>query len=127
MKSTYWVSGDIGCPGSLPLFWEKDPEHNITYGACGLGETEKDAMIEVKLDSMEAISFRAVSLTRQQLEPLESYGIKYWNESFKAKKSSAIRIPILLRRSHFYIGIGFGVFLASAALLVGKSLTGRRF
>ncbi|MEA1882947.1 MAG: hypothetical protein U9Q18_05735 [Caldisericota bacterium] len=48
-KKVFMMSGDIGVSWSLPLFYHKDEKHNITYIACGLGDTEKDAIIKVDI------------------------------------------------------------------------------
>lgn len=48
-KKVFMMSGDIGVSWSLPLFYHEDEKHNITYIACGLGDTEKDAIIKVDI------------------------------------------------------------------------------
>lgn len=120
-KNVYCIAGDIGCPWSLPLFFEKSPEHDITYAACGLGDTEKDAMIKVSLDGSGRATFQAFPLSGQELEPLETYNTEYWRHYFGVTRygTRAVRV---LKNKIFYLGVIAGVLLTILALSVVRSL-----
>ena len=126
-KQVYWVAGDIGAAWSHALFWEKDPASNVTFGACGLGDTERDAAILIRVDQQGNVEASALSLTGQQLLPLESYNSEYWRAYFAGEliqkdKPETPTIPwyvkvvhkaaLVIRTKTFYAGIVVGLLIA---------------
>jgi len=126
-KQVYWISGDIGVSWSLPLFWERDPASNVTFGACGLGDTERDAAILITIDKEGEVHASALSLTGQQLLPLESYNTEYWrahfaHESIQEDEPETPTLPwyvtvahkaaLVIRTKTFYAGIVVGLSIA---------------
>lgn len=96
-KDVYFVSGDIGCHWSLPLFYEKEPGSNITYIATGVGDTEKDLILKANVSKSGEVSFIPISLTRQNLSPVEYYGLDYWKGYFNKKVYKESLIKKVLR------------------------------
>jgi len=126
-KKVYWISGDIGVSWSFPIFWEKDPASNVTFGACGLGDTDRDAAIFIRVDQQGNVEASALSLTGQQLLPLESYNSEYWRAYFASEliqedKPETPTIPwyvkvvhkaaLVIRTKTFYAGIVVGLLIA---------------
>ena len=72
------VSGDIGEAHSFPLFYHNDPNHNISYIATGLGDSNRDAIIKVEIQKDAVIKFTPVSLTGEKVDAIENYGLGYW-------------------------------------------------
>lgn len=108
-KKIFMVSGDIGVSWSLPLFYHKDEKYDITYIACGLGDTEKDAVIKVDIKSGGNVTFTPISLTGEKLEKMNHYGISYWMAHFGAHDQQSAKIPGMLTNIYFYLGIIFSV------------------
>lgn len=124
-KSVYLISGDIGAAYSLPLFYQKDPKYNITYAACGLGEADRDAVLKVDITGKGEVTFTPISLTGQELEEIDHYGIDYWSNYFSTQAPQAPQASIfetlwakvrsVLSNIVFYLGIAFSVALAVTA------------
>jgi hypothetical protein len=108
-KPIYWFSGENGPGGSLPLFYAKDPSHNITYIAVGLGDTEKDILLECRFERSSPIRFTPISLTGHEVKALETYGLNYWksyyhsNNTFFDKYTGKVRR--MLQSIYFWTGI----------------------
>jgi hypothetical protein len=116
-KNIYWLSGDIGCSWTLPLFYNKDSEHNITYIATGIGDVLHDAIIRVDVDKDGEVKFTPISLTGQKLEPIENYNIKYWKDFFKKDNIKPTNIQIfiskifkVIKHKYFWLGVLIGLF-----------------
>ena len=82
-KSTYWISGDVGCSWSIPFFSHKDLLTNITYIATGIGDTKEDMIVRSNVDSSGHIKFNLVSLTEKPVAKVENYGLDYWENRKK--------------------------------------------
>ena len=78
-KPIYWITGDLK---PLPLFFHK--KNDITYIATHIYDVAQDAVIQVKI-SNDNVTFHPISLSGKELEPLEHYNVKYW-EDWYAKK-----------------------------------------
>ncbi len=78
-KPIYWITGDLK---PLPLFFHK--KNNITYIATHIYDVVEDAVIQVKI-SKDNVTFHPISLSGKNLEPIEHYNVKYW-EDWYAKK-----------------------------------------
>jgi hypothetical protein len=116
-KKIFVISGDIGVSWSLPLFYHEDEKHNITYVACGLGDTEKDAIIKVDITGGGGeVTFEPISLTGEKLEEINHYGIDYWATYFCEQEGSAqsklsYKIQRVLTNIYFRLGIAFSFTL----------------
>ena len=120
MKNIYWLSGDIGCSWTLPVFFSKDLQHNIAYVATGIGDVLHDAIIRIDVDKNAGVKFTPISLTGQELESIECYDAKYWQSFFEPKESKPseflilkAKITRLIRHKYFWAG----VLLSSLSLL----------
>lgn len=80
-KNVFWISGDIGCSWSLPLFYDKDKNTGISFIATGIGDTEKDLIVKVEIKD-GTVKFFPVSLTGEELNKIEHYSVKYWLKYF---------------------------------------------
>jgi hypothetical protein len=75
----YWFSGDVGSPGSYPVFFHR-------LGCCvqllasGLNDDDMDNYLRVEV-SPDVVRIEVQSLTGRALEPLESYDVD-WLEAF---------------------------------------------
>lgn len=101
-KNVYFVSGDIGCQWSLPIFYEKDQDSNITYLATGIGDTERDAVLKVDVKESSEVTFTPISLKRKKLHPIEYYNIQYWKHYFNKNKESLIKKGLRVIRSKYF-------------------------
>ena len=126
------MSGDIGCCEHSPitLFYEKDTNHNVTYVACGLGESEKDAVIKVDITAQGEVTLTPISLAGAELESIEHYGIDYWTTYFSNLSEDTPESPLeqgvldylvygigkTFTNRFFWIGVFFGGVLSCIAL-----------
>ena len=77
-KGVYWFGGDIGVADSRSLFYDRDPATGINFVAAGLGDTDRDAYIIVEARASGEVVLTPVSMSGEQLRPLEYYGIETW-------------------------------------------------
>ncbi len=134
-KSVYWISGDIGCSWSLPLFFEKDSLFNINYVATGIGDTDRDAVIRVDVEnSGDLITFIPVSLTGKKLQNIENYNVDYWTNSFMQYemedqvestwwKNIFGKISVMLAHKYFWVGILTAYGLLGSLILIKKMIS----
>jgi len=113
-KNVYWISGDIGCSWSLPLFYDKDPDTGISFIATGLGDTEKDLIL--KLDVMDSeISMSLLHLSDDSGGNIESFNLEFWEEYFD-NTHILNKIRKILFHKYYLLGI-VSVFPVLALLL----------
>jgi hypothetical protein len=127
-KQVFFVSGDIGArlepgstDGSLTIFYEEDPNSNVTYVANGLGDTENDSVLLVNIKSGKKPEFRPISLTHQNLPPIEDYDIASWKNQF-GDRASIIFKKILRIVTHRYFLLGYfsGIFVIGSLFFLKK-------
>ena len=118
----YWFSGDVGTEWSFPLFFGKDPDYDLTYVACGLGDSFKDALVEVEVGRDGKVNLTAVSITGQPIRPLESYDIAFWeayfNDAPPRKLNFINRFHNLITSMSFSYGLLAGAFGACLLILI---------
>ncbi len=128
-KSVYWFSGDLGPARTLPMFYDKRQDSSITYIAAGLGDTDRDAIIQVKLNRGE-VTINSVSLTGKAVKPVEQYDIAYWKKYFNYEdetlatrfKKIAVKIKNALVSKKFWAGAFSAiVFMVLIRLLLYRS------
>ncbi|MCK4248204.1 MAG: metallophosphoesterase [Candidatus Omnitrophica bacterium] len=110
-KSIYWISGDIGTSGSYTLFYEKDPDYEITYLATGIGDTANDVIVKVEIQENRGnrkVQIIPISLTNQKMQSIEYYDNNYWKDYFHAKKEQKSNLKKL---KYFSIGLLTGLCL----------------
>ena len=128
-KSVYWVSGDIGCSWSLPIFFQKDQSSDVTYIATGIGDTTRDAILQVNVaESGDETTFIPVSLTGEELNPVEHYGLEYWRNFFAVESSPTwIQKRLrMLKHRYFWTGVFAAcVFWGLFTLILKKAVRWR--
>lgn len=111
--SVYWVSGDVGCSWSYPLFCEKEREHDITYIATGVGDTGRDMILLVNVSKVGEVALVPFSLTGERVYPVGHYGVDYWRKQFgrqQPKTETGIirwvkRVVIVIQNKYFWAGV----------------------
>lgn len=86
-KKVFFISGDIGKHYSLPLFYEKEESSNITFIATGMGNTENDLIVEVRIDHLGEVGFSPISLNGAELNNIKEYNLEYWMAYFNNKST----------------------------------------
>lgn len=114
-KAVFWVSGENGAGGSLPLFYEKDPEHNITYISVGIGDTDKDVLLRCTIDQSGKAAFTPFSLAGQEVLPAAAYGVEYWYAYYKSDGRFLTRYLRKVRRIVEHVYFWAGVFVSIGA------------
>lgn len=122
----YWVSGDVGCNDSLPLFYERDKATDATFIAIGIGEKPSDAMLQfhIPANHNEAVQITPLPLAGDNFANVESYGCERWESHYgkdhnhRSKLSNRIRRVALSK--YFWLGIGTGIMTVGSVLLTRK-------
>jgi hypothetical protein len=113
-KNIFWLSGSLGdAPASI--FYDQ-PFSNITYINTAIRSQKRDAVVKVEVYEGGDIKFSAISLTGQQMLPVESYDISFWEANTNAVTEFNFRLlPYLiiktLRNHNFYYGLAVGFLL----------------
>ena len=125
-KSVFWISGDIGAEWSLPIFFEKEKEANITYIAVGIGDTEKDVVLSITIDNSE-VDITPISLTNSEVYSIDHYGVKYWDDYFPGTFFSIIqRVIRVIKSKYFWAGVIGSLFCFSLILLCFRIIKSRK-
>ena len=82
-KQVTWFAGDIGCAHSLPLFYAREADVDLAWIATGIGDTENDAILRVKVDETGRMRFRVRRCDGYRSPPLETYGVEFWQAHFQ--------------------------------------------
>lgn len=124
-KSIYLISGDIGAEYSLPLFYQKDPKHDITYAACGLNGSDWDVAIKVAVSGDGKVTMAPVSMVGQRWQDISHYGLDYWSNYFNTKtpppsfsETLWAKVRSVLSNIVFYLGIAFAIVLAAIIAVI---------
>ncbi|HEB52557.1 MAG TPA: hypothetical protein ENI87_04795, partial [bacterium] len=85
-KRVLWFCGDLGVAWSFNLFYDEHPEHHITYLGCGLGSTESDCLLRIRVDGealhVEPVPLHAGATIHNGLridQPAAHYGPAFWD------------------------------------------------
>ena len=107
-SSIYWISGSLA-GGPASFFYDKEVNSSITFMQTAIRDLPRDAVLQVNVRDGK-ISFKGISLTGQQLEPVESYNIDYWKETIPPEATFNYRLlPMIVMQmiKHFYFWTGF--------------------
>lgn len=116
-KHVYWFSGSLG--GNAPSSFFYHPySKNITYIATAIRDLPRDAVLKVELKNNE-VHFNTVSLTQQELQPLQAYNLEFWQANKpKAKSFNKRLLPLYIKNMLKHWMFWTGVVIGSIALLV---------
>lgn len=124
-KPVYFISGDVGLKKSFSIFYEKDTISDITYVATGIGDTKNDAVIYTTVKKTGEFIFTPISLTGQNLHPIEKYNLEYWVNHFSENSDNIkqgkqwntfLKNPAeLIKSKYFYLIIIVSLFFLLAA------------
>jgi predicted MPP superfamily phosphohydrolase len=128
-KHVYWFSGSLGGNAPSSFFYHPYAE-NITYIATAIRDLPRDAVLEVQLKNDE-VHFNTVSLTRQELKPLEEYNLEFWQANKpKAKVFNKRLLPLyiknMLKHWMFWTGVIIGFVVLLVLIVLKSKLFGRK-
>jgi hypothetical protein len=106
----FWLSGDVGKYYSLPLFYHIDSINNIQYIATGLGDTNKDLILNFEIEGKK-IQIEAFSLLSNKQIKLESYDLAAWKKYFCFFNYFKVRFFWISRIKLLCLGVFFGLLL----------------
>jgi hypothetical protein len=111
----YWISGSMG-NGPACFFYDKDKKSGITYMQTAIRDTPRDAVLLVSIVNGQVL-FKGVSLTGEELQPIENYDVVYWKQATK-ETVTPFRYRMLphltyqmIRHCYFWIGAISGICL----------------
>jgi hypothetical protein len=110
----YWISGSMG-NGPASFFYDKEERSGITYMQTAIRDLPRDAVLIVHVKAGN-ISFQGVSLTGEQLQPIENYNVDYWTKNVAPEVTFNYRLlPYLtfqmITHHFFWIGLICGGLL----------------
>lgn len=108
VKSIYWMSGSMAS-GPVSFFYHKESESRITFLQTAIRDLPRDAVLLVTVVNGQ-VAFKGISITGQNLEPIESYDLDYWKKNSYAEEPFNYRmLPYLTKKMlmHYYFWIGF--------------------
>jgi hypothetical protein len=109
-KPVFWMSGSTaGGPSSF--FYDKEAGTMITFIQSAIRDLPRDALLLIDLKKGQ-LTMQGISLTGNELEPIENYGIDFWLKAKGPEKKFSYRlIPYLtikmLKHEYFWIGFLF--------------------
>jgi hypothetical protein len=112
-KPVYWISGSLAS-GSASLFYDKDPQSNITFIQSAIRDLPRDAVLQVSVDG-DSLHFAAISLTGQPVSKVEGYDLEFWKGKSGAQedKFNWRLVPYLtmqmLLHWYFWCGLLIGI------------------
>ncbi|MGQ0827752.1 MAG: metallophosphoesterase family protein [Bacteroidota bacterium] len=121
-KNVHWLSGSMG-GGPASFFYDKDAETKITFIQTAIRDLPRDAVLQINVIN-NIVSFKGISLTAQQLGPIESYNIEYWSKTIPIQEKFNFRLlPYLtiqiLKHQFFWIGfISCGILALFFTLII---------
>ena len=124
----FWFAGSLG-PAPASFFYFEDTENEVTYIATAIRGLLRDALLAVDIDKGK-VSFRPVSLTGQDLEPIEFYNVPYWNENVGVEPFNWRLFPyyVQLMLTHWYFWLGglFGALLIVVIIFFKRKFSKRK-
>jgi calcineurin-like phosphoesterase family protein len=106
--NVFWMSGSLGT-GNSSFFFDKEETTHVTYIQTAIRDLPRDAVLKVNVKSGR-ISFNTISLTGENLLPLEKYAMDYWSDVKSPESSFNFRLlPFLAKQllTHHFFWIGF--------------------
>lgn len=103
----YWLSGSMGS-GPASFFYDKEEGTGITFMQTAIRDLPRDAVLLVKVNAGN-VSFQGISLTGQQLQPIENYNVDFWTQQVAPETPFNYRLlPYLTLQmiSHYYFWVG---------------------
>ncbi|MCB9223443.1 MAG: hypothetical protein H6582_04635 [Crocinitomicaceae bacterium] len=107
-SSVFWFSGSLGeAPASF--FYHEDA--NVTYIATAIRGLKRDAMLQVSVNDGQ-VNFTTHSLTGQDLAPLPTYNVQFWQDNVGRKPFNWRLLPLHIKNTllswSFWWGVLFG-------------------
>ncbi len=102
----YWFSGSLG-DAPAAFFYYKEEGKSIHYIQTAIRDLPKDAMLSVSVMNHKP-SFKTVSLTGEELLPLEEYNLEFWGGGKPAESFNYRLVPLYLKLTftHRYFWYG---------------------
>ena len=114
----FWISGSMAGRAPASMFFQPH-EPNITYIQCAVRDQLRDAVLVADVDP-GGIRWSAMSLTGQEMAPVETYDAQWWSEhQGKGEEFHWRRIPYLIRKNLGYPAFWYGFGMAFI-LLIGS-------
>lgn len=109
-SEVYWFSGSLG---SAPASFFYHETKEVTYIATAIRSLPRDAMLIVNVDVNGEVVFETKTLTKEPVEPLESYTIEYWKGDSGDSSFNWRLVPLyfknMLTHRYFWYGVGYSV------------------
>lgn len=112
-SDVYWISGSMAGRAPASIFFQRE-EEGITYIQCAIRDQLRDALLVADV-GQDGVRWSAMSLTGQELEPVENYNAAWWREhQGKPEEFHWRRIPYLVKKAVLHPSFGYGVLAACA-------------
>jgi Calcineurin-like phosphoesterase len=113
--NVYWFAGSLGnAPASF--FYHHDEKSKLTFIATAIRALPRDAVLEVSVNEGD-VSFNTHSLTGQELEPVESYNLDFWNETSAEEPFNWRLVPLYFKNTLLHRYFWYGVLWTTFGFL----------
>jgi len=76
-KPVFWCGGDVGLAHTLATFYDRDEVSGVQFLATGLGDSARDAVVEVEIAD-DQVLLALIPLTDRPADRLEDCGVNAW-------------------------------------------------
>ncbi len=113
----YWISGSMAGTAPASIFFQEHAP-NITYIQCAVRDVPRDALLVADVRDGR-VRWHGVSLTGQQLRPVQEYSAAWWERSLpKGKPFNPRLIPMYIQQTLTSADFWYGVIGGVLMLLV---------
>ncbi len=121
----FWISGSMAGRAPASIFFQPVGQ-NITYMQCAIRDELRDAVMIADV-SETGLTWSAMSLTGQVMEPVAAYNADWWDAHRTLEPAFNWRLlPYLIRKNIGYPSFWYGAAAASVLLIVVGLLLRRR-
>lgn len=89
----YWFTGDLGRRGKAAVYFAQAPGDRVRYIGTGIGDTDRDALVQVTVNREGAVDLALFPLTNQTWKPLKTYTLPAVQAELKGNPTGAFQIP----------------------------------
>lgn len=127
-SQVFWFSGSLGTAPSS-FFYFHDETHQVKIIGTAIRALPRDAVLRVNVSQRE-VSFETISLTGEELLPLESYNVDFWQNEVGAEPFNWKLIPyymeLILTHRYFWYGVGSSLMAVLSIWFLRKRRRSRR-
>lgn len=116
-KNVFWISGSMG-GGPASFFYDKDEDSQITYMQTAIRDLPRDAVLLINFNH-GVPEMKGISLTGENLLPVQKYNTGFWNSSVPEEKKFNYRLlPLIISKAFLHIYFWTGFIMATVIVII---------